>query len=47
MQLQDLFRKVTITAFVLTSSLITHGQSAWNFPDFSATQVLESRKADI
>lgn len=47
MQLQELFCKVTITALVLTSSLIAHGQSAWNFPDFSATQVLESRKADI
>ena len=47
MQLQELFRKVTVTAFVLTSSLIAHGQGAWNFPDFSATQVLESRKADI
>jgi len=47
MQLQELFCKVTIPAFVLTSSLIAHGQGAWNFPDFSATQVLESRKADI
>ena len=47
MQLQELLRKVTITAFTLTSSLIAHGQNAWNFPDFSATQVLESRKADI
>src|SRR5580700_9482258 len=47
MQLQEFFRKVAITAFALTSSLIAHGQGAWNFPDFSATQVLESRKADI
>ena len=47
MQLQGLFRKVTITVFVLTSSLIAHGQSTWTFPDFSATQVLESRKADV
>jgi hypothetical protein len=47
MQSQELIRKVTIMAFVLTSSLIAHGQSAWNFPDFSATQFLESRKADI
>jgi len=47
MQLQELFRKVTITAFVLTSSLRAHGQGAWTFPDFSATQILESRKADI
>jgi hypothetical protein len=47
MQLQELFRKVTITAFTLTSSFLAHGQGAWNFPDFSATQVLESRKADI
>ena len=47
MQLQQLIRRVMITAFVLTSSFVAHGQSAWNFPDFSATQVLESRKADI
>jgi hypothetical protein len=47
MQLQELFLKATITAFTLTSSFLAHGQGAWNFPDFSATQVLESRKADI
>jgi hypothetical protein len=47
MQLQEFFRKVAITAFALTSSFLAHGQGAWNFPDFSATQVLESRKADI
>jgi hypothetical protein len=47
MQLQELFRTATITAFILTSSFLAHGQVAWTFPDFSATQVLESRKADI
>lgn len=47
MQLRELFLKVMITAFTLTSSFLAHGQGAWNFPDFSATQVLESRKADI
>jgi hypothetical protein len=47
MQVQELFRKVTITAFILTSCFFADGQVAWNFPDFSATQVLESRKADI
>ena len=47
MQLQELFRKVTITAFILTSGFLAHGQNTWSFPDFSATQVFESRKADI
>jgi len=47
MQLQELFRRVTIAAFVLTSGFLAQGQGVWNFPDFSATQVLESRKADI
>ena len=47
MQLQELFRKVTMTAFVLIFGTLAHGQNVWSFPDFSATQVLESRKADI
>jgi hypothetical protein len=47
MQLQELFRRVTITAFVLASGALAQGQKSWSFPDFSATQVLESRKANI
>jgi len=47
MQLQKLFRRVTITAFVLASGAFAQGQNGWSFPDFSATQVLESRKANI
>jgi len=47
MQLQELFRKVTITVLVLASGTLAHAQDALSFPDFSATQVLESRKADV
>jgi hypothetical protein len=34
-----------ITVIVLASGAFAHGQDALNFPDFSATQVFESRKA--
>jgi hypothetical protein len=47
MQLQELFRKVTIAVLVLVSGTLVHAQDALSFPDFSATQVFESRKADI
>lgn len=47
MQLQELCRRVTITAFVLASGALAQGQNSWSFPDFSATQVFESRKANI
>jgi hypothetical protein len=47
MQLHELFRKVTITVLVLVSGTLAHAQDALSFPDFSATQVLESRKADV
>jgi hypothetical protein len=47
MQLQELFRRATIIMFVIAPSVLAHGQAAWNFPDFSATQVLDSRKANI
>src|SRR5215472_14790107 len=41
------FRKAAIAALVLTSGAVAHGQNAWTFPDFSATQVFESRKANM
>ncbi|MBZ5687300.1 MAG: hypothetical protein LAP86_19940 [Acidobacteriia bacterium] len=47
MRLQELFRRATIIVFIIASSVLAQGQAAWNFPDFSATQVLDSRKADI
>lgn len=47
MQFQNLFCRITITAFLLAAGVLTHGQNAWNFPDFSATQVFESRKANF
>ena len=45
--LQKPFRTFTIAALVLTSGALAHGQSSWSFPDFSATQVFESRKANM
>lgn len=45
--LQKPFRTFTIAALVLTSGGLAHGQSSWSFPDFSATQVFESRKANM
>jgi len=33
--------------FLLTFTAITHAQDAWSSPDFSATQVLQSRKTDF
>jgi hypothetical protein len=47
MRSQKLFGKLTMAAFILSFSALTHGQDAWSFPDFSATQVFESRKADM
>lgn len=47
MQLRQLFRKVTNVAFALAFGTLAHGQDAWSFPNFSATQVFQSRKADI
>lgn len=44
MQFRQLFYRITITAFLLAAAALAHGQDAWNFPDFSATQVFESRK---
>jgi hypothetical protein len=46
-QLPQHFRKMTIVAFVLPFGTMAYGQDAWSLPDFSATQVLQSRKADI
>ncbi len=45
MRSQKLFGKLTIAAFILAFSAFTHGQDAWSFPDFSATQVFESSKS--
>lgn len=47
MHLQKLFGNSAIVAFVLAFCAITQGQTAWDFPDFSATQVFQSRKADL
>jgi len=47
MQSRTVFGKVATAAFILMFSALVHAQSAWDFPDFSATQVLESRKADM
>jgi hypothetical protein len=45
MQSQTLFGRLAIAAFIVVCTTVAHGQAAWNFPDFSATQVFESRKA--
>ena len=47
MQLPGLFRKVTMAVLVLVSGTLARAQDALSFPDFSATQVLESRKANM
>jgi len=39
--------KAAIIAFALLSGTFIHAQSAREFPDFSATQVFQSRKADM
>lgn len=45
--LPKLFRKAAIAVLILASAAIAHGQNAWSFPDFSATQVFESLKANM
>jgi hypothetical protein len=47
MQLPELLCKVAIAVLVLVPGTLAHAQDALSFPDFSATQVLESRKADF
>jgi hypothetical protein len=47
MAFREIFSKVTIAGFVLFCGVFVHAQNSWNFPDFSATQVLESRKANM
>jgi hypothetical protein len=47
MQFPKVFLRITTTAFALTAGALAHGQNAWNFPDFSATQVFESQKANM
>lgn len=45
MQSLGIFKKAIIIPFVFVGGILAHGQSAWSFPDFSATQVMESRQA--
>lgn len=47
MQLPGLVRKVTMAVLVLVSGTLARAQDALSFPDFSATQVFESRKANM
>jgi len=39
--------ELALGLFILTFSVLAQSQTAWNFPDFSATQVFASRKADF
>jgi hypothetical protein len=43
----EILSKVTISGFVLFSGVLVHAQNSWSFPDFSATQVFESRKVNM
>ena len=47
MQSHCFTRKLMIAMFVLTSGAIAHAQNGWTFPDFSATQVFESRRTNM
>lgn len=47
MPLQKVVTQLMIAAFVLASGALARPQDAWNFPDFSATQVFDSLKADM
>ena len=46
MQLQRV-RNFLFAVFLLASGAVAFGQNSWTFPDFSATQVLESRRATM
>jgi hypothetical protein len=47
MQSQKLPGTLAVITFMLTFGALAHGQDAWDFPDFSATQVFQSSKADM
>jgi len=47
MQLRTLFDKITIAILVFASGTLAHAQDVWSFPDFSATQVFESRRGNM
>lgn len=47
MQYQQLFAKALIAVFTVASGSLAYGQDGLTFPDFSATQSFESRKASI
>ena len=47
MHLQRLFGNSAIAAFILAFCAITQGQTTWDFPDFSAKQVFQSKKVDL
>ena len=40
-------RKLVIAMFVLASGAIAYAQTGWTFPDFSATQVFQSRRTSM
>ena len=47
MKSNELLGQVLIGLFLFASGTVAQGQEGWRFPDFSATQVFPSRKADI
>jgi hypothetical protein len=47
MQSQTLFGRLAIAAFIVLYATLSHGQEGWSFPDFSATQVFDSKKGEM
>ena len=47
MRFPKVLSRITMTMLALAAGALAHGQNAWNFPNFSATQVFESHKAGI
>ena len=47
MNSKNLFAQLVIGMSILVCSSLACGQDAWDFPDFSATQVFQSKKADM
>ena len=46
-QFKQSIYKIMIAGAAVASGALAYGQQAWSFPDFSATQVFESRKANF
>ena len=47
MKSKQWFGQVLLGIFFLVFGTVAQGQQAWQFPDFTATQVFSSRNADV